>query len=139
MDYQGHLAAAEKAFAAARALRETNPEWSMVPLHYTAMHLLHASFDFDELPPERRHPSQHKSRWKRGGGDQHREVWGTTDVIRAVYPAAVSVAYTSLFAASHAARYTALGFSVTDRFWGDYDLIQDFVVDKFGSPQPGSD
>jgi len=120
-----HQRSAAAAKAAAESLRVPHPGWALVPLFYSAMHLMHAKFDLDQLPDDMRHPSRHNS---------HREdgviaKWGTTDVVRQEYPSPVSRAYSSLLAAGHAARYNPEPIRGDGaRLWSDYAVIEGFAL-----------
>lgn len=118
-----HIARADEAIAAARALRVPHPAWALVPLFYSAMHLMHARFDADQLPTDRRHPDRHNS-YRPGGSIV---AWGTTDVVRQHYSTTISRAYTSLVMAGHATRYSSPLRGNGDRLWQDYDVISRFV------------
>ena len=119
MGVQGyHLARAAEARKAAETLRADQPGWALVPLFYSAMHVMHARFDADELPSDERHPIVHKS---------HREAgrvawWGTADVVRARYPH-VSPQYTSLSSASYATRYGEPPRGDGQRLWDEYEQL----------------
>lgn len=122
MDSAFHRFRAAEALGAAQALRTDHPGWALVPLFYSGMHLMHARFDEDGLPPEKRHPDQHKS-YRDGGNIQ---TWGTLDVVRTEYSATLSRAYTSLFQASYATRYSSPLRGDGARMWADYDVIAGF-------------
>lgn len=115
-----HRHRAREAFEAACVLREAEQSaWAVVPLFYSAMHAMHARFDEDELPEDMRHPDQHKSR--REGG--RILVWGTVDVVRSQYDGTVSRAYTSLFLAGWATRYSSPLVGDGARLWADYETL----------------
>jgi hypothetical protein len=121
-----HLIRSNEAFAAARLLRGAHPSWAVVPLFYSAMHLMHARFDLDQLSADQRHPGQHKSYRDPSTGQVAK--WGTLDVVRTVYPRHISSAYSSLFSASTAARYSAPIKGDGARLWAEHQVISDFVV-----------
>ena len=95
-----------------------------MPLFYSALHLMHACFDRDQLPPDQRHPELHKS---------HRDAngqilkWGVLDVVRVHYSATVSTAYSSLYTASVATRYKQAPGGDCSRLWVDYEAISTFA------------
>jgi hypothetical protein len=120
-----HEARAAEALAAAQALRTSHPAWALVPLFYSAMHLMHAKFDVDALPAGQRHPELHRTQRDATGAPVR---WGTLDVVVQQYPASVSRAYRSLFQASTAVRYGKLTIQGGgSRLWADYEIIKDFV------------
>lgn len=118
-DQKAHLKRAEESLDAAEALRSEHPAWSLVPLFYSALHLMHAKFDADGLPAEQRHPDQHKS-YREGNGVIR--IWGTLDVVRAYY-LGVSSAYSQLFSASLATRYGIPPRGDCSRLWDAYEVI----------------
>jgi hypothetical protein len=118
-DPEDHHRASAACLTVAKALRAEHPTWSVVPLFYSAMHLMHARFIEDSLPAEMQCPRVHKSQWAHGA----RVKWGTEDVIRAEYPKEVSTGYSSLSAASRAVRYDYLVMPDCDRFWQEYEQI----------------
>ncbi len=120
-----HRARASDALAVARALRVSYPAWALVPLFYSAMHLMHARFDADNLPADQRHPLRHNSQRDVSGNVIK---WGTLDVVVIHYPPTISRAYKSLYAASRAVRYDSAPVPGTGtRFWNDYAVIDQFV------------
>jgi hypothetical protein len=120
-----HRARAADALAVASALRQNFPAWALVPLFYSGMHLMHARFDADNLPPDERHPARHNSQRDPTGNVIK---WGTLDVVVRRYPRQISVAYKSLYAASRAVRYDMAAVPGNGaRFWGDYQAIQQFA------------
>lgn len=90
------------------------------------MHLMHARFDHDQLPDDQRHPEQHKS--YRDSATGRVIKWGTLDVVRSVYPRYISSAYSSLFSAGRAARYTGSLKGDGARLWADHKVISDYVT-----------
>lgn len=111
-----HRAAAATAHAAATSLYESGSAWHVVPCHYAALHLIHADLlERPGVPPEMQSPERHRSHWR----DSQRISWGLNDVVREIYPDAVSRQYTALAAGSHAVRYSA-PFKAGDRFWNHY-------------------
>lgn len=118
-----HLTRADAALQAAKALQRSHSAWALVPLFYSAMHVMHACFDRDALPADQRHPGGHKSRWSNGA----RVSWGTTDVVRALYPTRVSRLYNSLFDAGHATRYRTPPPGDGTRLWQEYDTLRRIV------------
>lgn len=121
---QTHRSESAKALAAAEALKDGHATWSMVPLFYSAMHLVHAVLaDHPQADEGMRHPKQHKSYWNDGV-----RTWGTTDVVTAICPAKVSRAYKSLFNASHTVRYGTVVLKDTSRFWEDFQVIAEYAV-----------
>ena len=115
-----HRARSAAALGAAQRLRESNPEWALVPLFYSALQLLHMHFDLDHLNPvEKRHPKHHQSLRRDG-----RIVrWGTNDVAAAEYPE-VSALYKSLYHASLAVRYRGKINGPPERHWHKYDELR---------------
>lgn len=93
--------------------------WALVPLFYSAMHLMHARFDEDRIPEDERHPRQHRS--LRGRDGKIRE-WGTFDVVVARY-SGVSSIYRSLETVSRMVRYKSPSSFPSTRFWADYDAL----------------
>lgn len=121
-----HLARAEEALAAAKSLRPEHPAWAVVPLFYSAMHLMHAQFDLDQLPEDQRHPTQHKSYRDPAAGFV--VTWGTLDVVRVRYARPISSAYSSLFSASTSTRYSTPLKGDGARLWDDHRTISDYVL-----------
>lgn len=119
MEGPAHRRQAEVALSAAEELHQTQPMWALVPLFYSAMHLMHARFDEDELCEDKRHPEQHRSRKTNGGRVL---AWGTREVVAAHYEA-VSVLYRSLDTVSQMVRYKPLVNVDTGRFWSEYDRL----------------
>lgn len=121
-DQQTHLDLAVESYGIAVALRQHQPAWALVPLFYSAMHLMHARFDIDGIPDDQRHPDHHKSYRDPGGAIV---AWGTLDVVRDRYLPDVSSPYSQLFAASLSVRYTPS--SPKDNFpmfWGLYEAVR---------------
>lgn len=120
-----HRARAAEAMAAARVLRASHPSWALVPLFYSAMHLMHARFDADGLPPAQRHPIRHNSQRDDAGAVLK---WGTLDVVVAHYPRPISLAYKSLYSASRVVRYDMAALPGNGaRFWAEHDVIDRFA------------
>lgn len=105
-------------------LRPEHPAWALVPLFYSAMHLMHAQFDRDYLPEGPRHPSGHVHRRT----DGQIVSWGTTDVVREHYQPVVSRAYSSLFQAGYSTRYSSPLKGDGQRLWDDYEVVRGFVL-----------
>lgn len=104
---------------AAEKLRPDHPAWAVVPLFYSAMHILHSRFVLDGfVPTECKHPGKHKT--YRNGDVVH---WGTTDVVVKFYPAKISRAYRSLYDGGYATRYKSPPQGPCDRLWDDYKII----------------
>jgi len=102
-DDRTHLDLAVESYGIASALRDNGQHaWALVPLFYSAMHLVHARFDADGLGTDQRHPQHHKSY---RDGDGIIVAWGTLDVVRALYPPELSKPYSKLFGASLSVRY----------------------------------
>jgi hypothetical protein len=122
---QDHRARAADALVVAQALRPSHPAWALVPLFYSAMHLMHARFDTDMLPVDQRHPQRHNSQRDSTGNVVK---WGTLDVVVMNYPPQVSRAYKSLFSASRAVRYDMAAVPGDGaRFWTEYQVIGNFA------------
>jgi hypothetical protein len=121
-----HQRRAAEALEAAQALQPTHPAWALVPLFYSAMHLMHACFDRDYLPEPRRHPDGHVNRWSQG----QVVSWGTTDVVRTHYPPRVSKAYTDLFEGGRTTRYSFPPKGNGERFWQAYEVIRQFAEER---------
>jgi len=124
-----HIRRADEALAAAGALRNDYPAWALVPLFYSGMHLMHACFDRDYLPDDRRHPDGHTNHWSKGQIVR----WGTTDVVRGHYPARISKAYTDLFDGGRATRYSSPLKGDGMRLWDAYQVIRDFTSQRLQS------
>lgn len=118
-----HSSRAAEALVAAEALRADQPAWALVPLFYSAMHLMHARFDEDDLEDAKRHPGQHKSFRDHNGGIVK---WGNVDVVRSEYPAHVSRAYSALFSAGFATRYSSPPNGDGARMWDAYANLRTF-------------
>ncbi len=118
---------ADEAAAAACCLRDCNHSaWALVPLFYSAMHLLHAKFALDPaVPRDRKCPGRHRSQRNHVGAIV---TWGMNDTVTAHTPPDVSRCYKSLFNAGHVVRYdlTLLGPQGLDRFWTEYQVIADY-------------
>jgi hypothetical protein len=113
------------ALAVAQALRPGYPAWALVPLFYSAMHLMHARFDADGLPADQRHPQRHNSQRDSSGIVIK---WGTLDVVVMNYRPPVSRAYKSLFSASRVVRYDMAALPGDGaRFWTEYQVISNVV------------
>lgn len=117
-DAATHRRMAEEALAAAEELHPTKPVWALVPLFYSAMHLVHALFDHDALPDDQRHPERHRSLRDQLGTAK----WGTQDVVHQRYPE-ISNDYRSLSTASRVVRYSGVVISNTTRFWDEYNRV----------------
>lgn len=120
-----HRDAAEQSLKAAQFLANENPEWSLVPLFYSANHLMHAKFIEDGLPADMQCPESHTSSWR----GSVRLKWGTLDVVAKRYNK-LHPQFSSLFTASLVPRYQGGTLRATDRFWGEYDVIARFVGDR---------
>lgn len=120
-----HQACAAEALAVAKVLRATHPAWALVPLFYSAMHLMHARFDLDGLSQDQRHPVRHNSQRDQAGNVVK---WGTLDVVVLHYPRPISLSYKSLYAASRAVRYDMAAVPGNgDRFWSEYEVLAKLV------------
>jgi hypothetical protein len=124
-DEPAHRASARAALDIATALRDLSPEWALVPLFYSAMHLVHAKLAADGHSGDYGHPKRHFAVRATHTGDVIK--WGTIDVVAMQYRQ-ISAAYRELHTMSVKARYEHLnGLKSTDRFWRYYDEISDFT------------
>ena len=113
-----HRRSAAQSYSAACALRGPHPHWAIVPLFYSAMHLMLALFEADGLPGECRHTTQHVGLWRNG----KRVQWGTNDVVSEYYPD-VARFYRALFDAGWAVRYDTLRGAAAP-LWGHHQRIE---------------
>ncbi len=81
--------------------REDYTDWAAVALFYAAMMHVHAVLSTDPtLRKDERHPRKHTAPPGAGSGGR-----GTNQLVAALFPSHVNLAYRSLFEASHRTRY----------------------------------
>lgn len=81
--------------------KEDYTDWAAVALFYAAMMRVHSVLSSDPtLPKDERHPRKHTSPAGTGTGGR-----GTNQLVAALFPPDVNLAYRSLFEASHRTRY----------------------------------
>lgn len=97
-----HLARAKHHKAAADHLRDTEWEdWAAVGLAYAAHQMVHSSLSGEpELARDERHPRKHTAPPGVGHGGR-----GTNQLVNALFPDPIAVAYASLFEAGRRTRY----------------------------------
>lgn len=97
-----HLVRAKHHKAAADHLRDTEWEdWAAVALAYAAHQMVHSSLSGEpDLPKDERHPRKHTAPPGAGSGGR-----GTNQLVNALFPEPVAVAYASLFEAGRRTRY----------------------------------
>lgn len=99
-----HRARAERHKAVADFLssqRDDYTDWAAVALFYAAMMQVHSVLSSDpKLSKDERHPRKHTAPAGAASGGR-----GTNQLVAALFPASVNLAYRSLFEASHRTRY----------------------------------
>lgn len=128
-----HRSACLEARSIALALKASYPTWAVVPLFYSALHLIHTDLaSCADIPEDMRHPESHVSTWV----NKVRVLWGTSDIVATVYPSDVSRPYKALLKGSHAARYDCMTFDENQEagYWRSYDrLVQALPAELLGA------
>ena len=97
-----HLARAKRHKEAADHLAANDfDDWAAVALFYSAHQYVHSALSGDPtLPRDERHPRKHTAPPGPESGGR-----GTNQLVAALFPDEINVAYRSLFEASHRTRY----------------------------------
>jgi hypothetical protein len=118
-----HFKSAAVAYQIAEKLRSSDPAWSLVPLFYSAMHLVHGVLA-ERGSGDYYHPKLH---W--AVRDDHDQIarWGTMDVV-VLELASISAAYRELHKVSELVRYKHLdSLGDASRYWGYFEEIRQFA------------